>query len=237
MNEHVVHTYQDAAQLAAVAGEYLLTGLQGGEAAIIIARPAHVDLLKKKLDGRFAPGQLAIFDAQQTLARFMAGDMPQWQPFHQLIGGVIAQMRLQYSHVRAYGEMVDILWHQGNSAAAIRLEEYWNELGRLQTFSLFCAYALDHLDMRAYAGLHSICKTHTQFIPAGDGESFDRAVRDATCKVLDGPLAELLLSLAERHRAGTHMPQGQATLFWLAQNMPRTADKVLQELKSSPAGR
>jgi hypothetical protein len=180
---------------------------------------------------------VAVFDAHQTLARFMAGGMPQWQAFHELIGGVIAQLRLQYPHVRAYGEMVDILWHEGNTPAALRLEEYWNELARLQTFSLFCAYALDHLDVRSYAGLQHICKTHTHFIPARDGASFDQAVRDATCKVLDGPLAELLLSLAERHRAGTQMPQGQATLFWLAQNMPRTADKVLQELRSSTAAR
>lgn len=235
MNQHIVHTYKDAAQLAAVVSEYLLAGLQRGEAAIVIARPEHAALLQEKLQ-RFS-GQLAIFDAQQTLARFMVGGMPQWQAFHELIGGVIAQMRLQYPHVRAYGEMVDILWQRGDTAAAIRLEEYWNELGRLQTFSLFCAYALDHLDVRAYAGLHSICRTHTHFIPPQDGQGFDRAVREATCKVLDGPLAELLLSLAERHRAGTQMPQGQATLFWLAQNMPRTADKVLQELKSSPAGR
>jgi hypothetical protein len=235
VNEHVVHTYQDSAQLAAVAGEYLLTGLQRGEAAIVIARPEHAALLQQKLQ-RFS-AQLTVFDAHQTLGRCMSGGMPQWQAFHELVGGVIAQLRLQHAHVRAYGEMVDILWQEGNTAAALRLEEYWNELGRLQTFSLFCAYALDHLDVRAYAGLHSICKTHTHFIPARDGESFDRAVREATCKVLDGPLAELLLSLAERHRAGTRMPQGQATLFWLAQNMPRTADKVLQELRSSPAGR
>ena len=235
MNEHIVHTYQQADRLAAVAGEYLLAGLQRGEAAIVIARPAHAALLQEKLQ-RFS-GQVAVFDAQQTLARFMVDGMPQWQAFHELIGGVIAQMRLQYPHVRAYGEMVDILWQEGNTAAALRLEEYWNELGRLQTFSLFCAYALDHLDVRAYAGLHGICRTHTHFIPAGDGESFDKAVRDATCKVLDGELAALLLSLAERHRLGTQMPQGQAALFWLAQNMPRTADKVLQELKASTAGR
>jgi hypothetical protein len=28
------------------------------------------------------------------------------------------------------------------------------------------------------------------------------------------------------------MPQGQATLLWLQRNMPRTAEKVLAELRS-----
>ena len=78
-----------------------------------------------------------------------------------------------------------------------------NELGRLQTFSLFCAYALDHLDVRAYAGLHSICRTHTHFIPAGDGASFDKAVRDATCKVLDGELARFMESWLAARADGT----------------------------------
>ena len=237
MSDHIVHTYQDSAQLAELVGEYLIAGLQRGEAVIIIARPAHCALLSKKLSGQAASGQVRVLDAHETLGRFMVNGMPQWQAFRELIGGVIAQVRLQYPAVRAYGEMVDILWQDGNTAAAIRLEEYWNELGRLQTFSLFCAYALDHLDAGAYAGLHSICKTHTHFIPVSDAEGFDRTVREATCKVLDAPLAELLLSLAERHRLATQMPQGQAALFWLAQNMPRTADKVLQELRSSTAAR
>jgi hypothetical protein len=62
-------------------------------------------------------------------------------------------------------------------------------------------------------------------------------VHKASRKVLDEPLANLLLALAAKHHAPTKMTLGQATLFWLAQNMPRTADKVLQELKASPAGR
>jgi hypothetical protein len=32
------------------------------------------------------------------------------------------------------------------------------------------------------------------------------------------------------------MSPGQATLLWLKKNMPRTADKVLQEVRASCAG-
>jgi hypothetical protein len=42
----------------------------------------------------------------------------------------------------------------------------------------------------------------------------------------------MLLSLAERHRSRTGMPQGQATLLWLQRNMPRTAEKVLAQVRS-----
>jgi hypothetical protein len=50
--------------------------------------------------------------------------------------------------------------------------------------------------------------------------------------VLDQPLAQILLSLADDHRSGTQMPRGQATLFWLKQNMPHAAEKVLSELRA-----
>jgi hypothetical protein len=53
-------------------------------------------------------------------------------------------------------------------------------------------------------------------------------VYEASRKVLDEPLAGLLLSLAASHR----VPAGQAGLFWLKQNMPRTAEKVLGELSA-----
>jgi hypothetical protein len=141
-------------------------------------------------------------------------------------------MRLQYPAVRAYGEMVDILWQRGDKAAALRLEEFWNEIARLQTFSLLCAYAIDPLHGDTYAGLESICRCHTHLIPARDYEELNAAVVEASCKVLDPRLAQMLLTLAASHRPHTAMPLGQAALLWLRQNMPRTADRVLGEVRA-----
>jgi hypothetical protein len=211
--DHIVQTYQDPAFLAEAVAEYLGTGLARGEAAILIARPAHSEAFRQKLAGSGDPSQLIVLDAAQTLARFMVDGMPQWNAFREVIGGLIAQVRLQYP--------------------AVRLEEYWNELTRLQTFSLFCAYAMDALDPKAYAGLESVCKAHTHFIAARDEGKLNQAVNEASRKVLDEPLANILLSLAANHQTATRMPSGQATLLWLSQNMPRTADKVLREVKEA----
>ena len=233
--DHIVQTYQDPAFLADAVTEYLGTGLSRGEAAIVIARPQHVAKFREKLGPPAEPGQLIILDAEEILARFMADGMPQWNAFHEVIGGLIAQARLQYPAVRAYGEMVDILWQEGKREAAMRLEEFWNELTRLQTFSLFCAYAMDHLDPASYSGLESVCRAHTHFLPTRDHHQLNQAVTEASAKVLDEPLARILLSLAASHQSATKMPAGQATLLWLSQNMPRTADKVLKEVKASTA--
>lgn len=232
--------YNDLPELADSVGEYIGAGLRRGEAAVIIATPAHRARFQEIIDSPAAlkEGRLQMLDAEETLAKFMANGMPQWKSFHELVGGLIAELRLRYPTVRAYGEMIDVLWQRGERAAAVRLEEYWNELGRLQTFSLFCAYRMNPLDSDAYGGpLECVCKAHTHLIPARDAGRFDDAVHAATTAVLDQPLAGILLSLAANHRSLTEMPLGQATLFWLNQNMPRTAGKILSELRAgaSPA--
>ena len=239
--DHIVQTYQDPGALAESVAEYLAAGLRAGEAAIVIARPQHqrefsAALARHGVGARecLERGQLRLLDAEETLARFMADGMPQWKRFHQVVGGLIAEVRLQYAKVRAYGEMVDLLWQRGSRDAAIRLEEYWNDLGKLQTFSLFCAYFIDPLDSKAYDGtMQCVCKVHSHLIPTRDYERLNDAVSEAATKVLDQPLAQLLLSLAASHRTSTHMPPGQAALLWLSQNMPRTADKVLREVRVS----
>ena len=48
-------------------------------------------------------------------------------------------------------------------------------------------------------------------------------------------LAQMLISLSANHRPPTQMPLGQATLFWLKKNMPRTADKVLSQVRAELA--
>jgi hypothetical protein len=166
----------------------------------------------------------------------MKDGVPDWQPFHELCGGVIAEMRLQYPRVRAYGEMVDLLWQDGLRDEAIRLEEFWHQLGKLQTFSLLCAYQIDNLDSGVYdRALDCVCRSHTHLIPARDYARFNRAVNEASKQVLDQPLAQMLMSLSASHRPPTQMPLGQATLFWLKKNMPRTADKVLTQVRAQLA--
>ena len=60
---------------------------------------------------------------------------------------------------------------------------------------------------------------------------------DAAEEVLAQPLAQMLLKLAASHRPATEMPLGQAALIWLKQNMPRTADRVLEEVRKRLLGK
>lgn len=240
LGDHIVQVYQDDDFLCDAVAEYMIPGLLGGEGAIVIARPGHAAALERALRAAGidvasarSRGQLVCLDAAETLESFMQGDAPQWPAFHAALGGAIAAMRLDYPKVRAYGEMVDILWQDGRRDAALRLEEYWNELARLQTFSLLCAYRMDNLDAGSYSGpLECVCKVHSHLIPARDYGRLDEAVAAVAHEVLDESLAGMMLSLAAARRPGAEMPLGQAALLWLKQNMPLTANKILAGVRA-----
>ena len=55
---------------------------------------------------------------------------------------------------------------------------------------------------------------------------------EAVDEVLEPPMVEMLQTLSAAHRPSTHMPPGQAILFWLKDNMPRTAEKVLARARA-----
>ncbi|HEY3078103.1 MAG TPA: MEDS domain-containing protein [Burkholderiales bacterium] len=233
--DHMVQLYGDPEFLVETVAQYVGTGLRLGEAAIVIARPEHRARFARALEraGLYPSPALRMLDADALLAAVTTDGMPEWTAFHQAVGGAIAALRLQYPAVRTYGEMVDLLWQRGEQKAAIRLEEFWNELGKLQTFSLLCAYGIDPLDAASYgAALDTVCRCHTHLIPTRDYARFNDAVSEASEEVLDQPLAQMLLKLAASHRPHTEMPLGQAALIWLKQNMPRTADRVLDEVRS-----
>jgi hypothetical protein len=238
--DHFVQVYRDPAFLARAVAEFLSAALQANEAVVLIARPEHAELFRAELASRGlnagaaqAAGQLKILDAQDSLDLFMRDGMPDWPLFEREIGGVIAALRPRFPAVRAYGEMVDILWQDGQRDAAIRLEEYWNDLGRQESFSLFCAYYMDNLDPGSYGGaLECICRVHTQLIPAEDYAWFDAAVAKASERVLGRPLAGILFELVEGRRRDVKMPLGQEALFWLHKRMPLTAEKVLAEVRA-----
>jgi len=99
-----------------------------------------------------------------------------------MLAGVIAKaMDVEgKGRLRAYGEMVDVLWRDGNSRAAIRLEELWNEAGKEHSFSLLCAYRMGNFYKEGDAARFlEVCRNHTHVIPT---ESFSR-LDDASARL------------------------------------------------------
>ena len=69
---------------------------------------------------------------------------PDRDRFRSVIGTLLSDVCARNpGGVSVYGEMVGLLWSQGRAAAAMRLEEHWNELQRELPFSLLCGYLID----------------------------------------------------------------------------------------------
>ncbi len=242
--EHVAQVYKDLDFLLEAVGHYVASGLEKGEGVILLMRQANWDILQRRLEeagadpaAAIARGQLFQYEADATLASLMKSGMPDARAFREVIGGAISKARRNYPEIRAFGEMVDILWQRGHRLGAQHLESLWNDHIRQRPFALFCAYYMDPLHESTYGGpIESVCKSHTHLIPARDYLRFDDAVSRASEEVLNGPLSTLLLSLAEKKRAATGMPPGQATIMWLMENMPRTADRILELVRARCSG-
>jgi signal transduction histidine kinase len=178
---HIVQFYEDESFLYENVSHFLAAGLEAGEPAVIIGTEPHRRALVQRLklgaidvEQAVVSGSLVLLDARATLARFMVGNMPDWYRFMAVIGGVIDKCREGHPHarVRAYGEMVDLLWREGNRAAAIRLEEMWNDLGKSHSFSLLCGYVMGNFHSAGDGEeFRAVCGNHTHVIPA---ESYSR---------------------------------------------------------------
>jgi hypothetical protein len=170
--EHVVQLYGgDHQLLVRNVSRYLAEGLKRGDGLVVIATSEHAVAIVRQLTEESAEasqalrdGRLVVLDAQATLDRFMVDGQPDQDLFRAVVGSVLQGVRARSAtgKMRAFGEMVGILWVDGEQAAATRLEKYWNELLIGSTFSLFCAYPIDIFDGASQTGgLEAVLCAHT----------------------------------------------------------------------------
>ena len=173
-SEHFVQFYEADGFLLDAVEEFIAPALRTGEAGIVVATEAHRAGLEQRfravgldLAAARAEGRYVALDAAETLSRFMVDGAPEAARFAEVVGGIVERAAEAGRRVRVFGEMVALLAVEGNHAAAIRLEELWNELQKGHAFSLFCAYPIDALCGEAFGELvGDICGQHTRVIPA-----------------------------------------------------------------------
>jgi signal transduction histidine kinase/ActR/RegA family two-component response regulator len=172
--DHFVQFYEaDGFLLNSLSG-FIGNALSAGDGAIVVATKAHRNGLDELLQangldvtGAKTRGRYVSLDAAETLSKFMVDGNPEPARFNEVIGSAIASVTDGRSRVRAFGEMVALLWAEGNHGAAIRLEELWNDLQKAHSFSLFCAYPMNGLcGERFIEPTDSVCKVHSRVIPA-----------------------------------------------------------------------
>lgn len=145
--EHCVQIYDNDKVFLDALESFVLAGLGQGEACILIATECHLQAMSERLvrAGVDVPAEIAsdrylALDAQASLATFMRDGWPDETLFQSFVTALLQRVRPRYRTVRAFGEMVALMWANGNHDATIELEHYWARLCKSEAFSLFCAY-------------------------------------------------------------------------------------------------
>lgn len=167
--DHVVTFYEREPDLAQTVGRYLSEAIRTDAVAIVIATEPHRRAFEAELQAAAIDpieacqaGRLILLDAAATIAAFMPHGEIDGAAFSEVVGSVVRQAAATGSQVRAYGEMVALLWDAGHVLAAIELEELWNDLGRELQFSLLCAYHSDSVSGPEHEeSLRQVCHLHS----------------------------------------------------------------------------
>jgi len=171
---HAVQFYKDAHSLASTVARFLCDGLDAGEPVLIVATAIHTAEILAELDALGCDtrmlrktGMVQLLDARKMLSAFMVDGNPDTLMFKSGVGDVIDRLCAgrRPCPIRVYGEMVDILWQEGNADGAIRLEILWNQLASAYDFSLLCGYAVGHFYKQTGGKtIEDVCHQHSHVL-------------------------------------------------------------------------
>jgi CheY-like chemotaxis protein len=164
---HGVYFYEDAPSLSHTVASFIGEGLVTDQPAVLIATASHSAAIREQLtamgvdaEGRIEQGELLMLDADEVLHCFMVDELPNAGRFKETMTPIIDRAAGSRKRmVRAYGEMVDVLWRNNREAAAVSLEILWNQLIARRKCSLLCGYSLDAIGKGG--GYNRICDQHS----------------------------------------------------------------------------
>jgi hypothetical protein len=166
---HVVQLYDHDDELAAGVVPYLAEAIRAGGTALVIATEAHrqaftVQLERAVLNPWSASATLTMLDAREAADALLFDGGIARHRFDKLIGELVREAAGQGGGpLRAYGEIVALLWADGHVRAALELEELWNDLAREVDFSLYCAYPRAWVEAEGEA-LDMMCRLHSAVV-------------------------------------------------------------------------
>jgi signal transduction histidine kinase len=220
---HVVKFYEHEDDLYALVGAFFADGAATNDPLLVIARGSRHERFVEavRAHGRGSE-HLLLIDAEEALQAFMSGVLPDEERFVALMDELLTP--LAGGRLRAYGEMVDVLWENGNPEAAVRLEELWNRLAARHDFSLVCAYPIHRFDQESDRGLFdAVCARHTHVVPV-HGKSIGDEAR--LVAALQQRTRSLEIEIGKRKQLEDELRR----LYELAQESNRTKDQFLATL-------
>lgn len=168
-SEHIVEIYEGHDSFLDSLEGFVVGGLQKTDSVILIALPSHLEALEERMRNRnlnltelAAQDRYIALDAEVVLSKFMVDGWPNEEMFMKTITPILNRARKSGRRVRAFGEMVAVLWSEGHSGATVHLEHIWHNLCQKDGLSLFCAYPKTGFTADATASIQAICDSHSK---------------------------------------------------------------------------
>jgi len=169
--DHVVQIYENEENFLELLAGFIDHGITTGDSVIAIATSSHLEALKKKLESAghsvadlIASHRYIPLDASEMLSKFMIHNWPDENLFKSEVDKLIRIAKANGRRVRAFGEMVALLWAEGKVGATVRLEQLWNRFCESEAFCLFCAYPERGFTQDGSESLIHICGAHEKII-------------------------------------------------------------------------
>jgi PAS domain-containing protein len=170
--DHAVQFYESDSSLIELLARELAAALNAGDIVIMNATRKHRKALRAELALRridlgsaARAGRFRELDAAACLAKVMVHGRPDKDRFESVMSGVIndATAALKPGHrLVLFGEMVALLWAEGQREATIQLEELWRDFANRHALHLLCAYPIHAFGAQKYQrDFSSICEDHT----------------------------------------------------------------------------
>jgi hypothetical protein len=171
--EHFVQIYEADDVFVDTLVGFVSGGLKEGHAAVVIATPVHRQELERRLTemgldvaAARACDQFICLDAEETLAKFMVDGWPDKDRFTSVVSDLLDRARRNGRQVRAFGEMVAVMWAKGYHGATVQLEHLWQHICQSESFALFCAYPKAGFTENASASIAKVCAAHSKVLAA-----------------------------------------------------------------------
>ncbi len=228
--DHAVLLYgNDRRALAQQATTYFAEALDAGGAVVILATAANASLFRRALERRdpdiaraVREGRFVVFDAAQLRRKIISDGSLDPVAFLSFMKPQLSALAASYD-VRVYGELVGLLWSDGEREAAIELEHAWNALRELVPFRLLCAYPIDVFSdefnqetidgvMRTHGRLVSVHQELLQTLEQTSGRSLERSHVPAEWGSI---------------------PEGEASILWLRKHESHEGRELIRRAQTS----
>jgi MEDS: MEthanogen/methylotroph, DcmR Sensory domain len=172
--EHLVQFCDTEDELVNAVVPYLAAGLDADEAVLVIATEPHRLAFERMLasgnsdvESAIAAGTYVSVDAAELLSQLLdaASGTISAEKFDAGVGTLARRQLATGRPLRAYGEIVALMWDRGDDVAAVALEELWSRLQRDDQFTLFCGYPGADAPTHP-AALRQVCRSHATMLPA-----------------------------------------------------------------------